>query len=673
MGTPAFLIAAAAFASGLILPAILPSARAARIAGSLAAAIGSIAVTVLGGAVLAAGTPWTLTGPQTLTPIGGPLLVLDALGAVFLCVIGLAGVPAALYAVAYLRPADARPRGRLTHALLNAFLAGLCLVPAAGNVLTFLFGWELMAVASYLLIVVDPADDEAVTAGVWYAAMTHGGFLALVAAFLMLAGGGPLDFVSMREQARALSPADARWVFVLGLAAFGSKAGLVPLHVWLPRAHPAAPSHVSALMSAAMVKLGVYGALRLFFDLLPPGPAWWGGLVIAAGVATALTGVLYSVAESHLKRLLAYSTIENVGLIFVGLGFAMIMRGYQYPDLAAIGLVVCLLHTVNHAAYKTLLFLGAGAVVHATHATSLESYGGLIRRMPQTAVLCLIGALSLAALPPLNGFTSEWLTFQALVAGARHTVPELAIWLPLALAAVALVAGLAAVSAVRLFGITFLALPRTPAAAAAAEVPRSMRAAAALPALACLALGVFPGPVVTGLAGVAGGFNLPIARLEDGLAIALPLSGSRFWPLALVLVLGACAGLAALVLRPRLGPRTVRADAAWNCGRAVQSARTEYTAAAFAEPLKRVFVGFYRPTQQIKVEVHPVSPYFVQSIGYRAQVTTWMEPKLYDPILSAVRWASIQARRFQTGSIHVYLALLPAALVILLLVSRWLP
>jgi len=669
--TIAFLVVAAAFASGSVLPAVLPSARAARVAGSLSAAIGAAAAAVLGVAVLASGTPWTLAGPQALTPIGGPLLVLDTLGAVFLCVMGLTGVPAALYAIAYLRPADSHPRGRLTHTLLNGFLAGLCLVPAAGNVLTFLFGWELMAVTSYLLVVADPAADDAPAAGLWYAAMTHAGFLALLAACLILAGDGPLDFASMRGAASALSPAAAGSVFALGLFAFGSKAGLVPVHVWLPRAHPAAPSHVSALMSGAMVKLGVYGALRLFFDLLPAGPAWWGGVILAAGIVTALTGVLYSVAESHLKRLLAYSTIENVGLIFVGLGFAMLMRGYGYPDLAAIGVVVCLLHTINHAVYKTLLFLEAGAVVHATHATSLEAYGGLIRRMPQTAILCLIGALSLAALPPLNGFTSEWLTFQALVAGARHTVPELAIWLPLALAGVALVAGLAAVSAVRLFGITFLALPRTPAAETATEVPRSMLAAAALPALACLALGILPGPLVTRLAGVAGDFGLPIARLQDGLGIGLPLAGSRFVPMALALVLVGCAGIVALALRARLGAATVRVDAAWNCGRAVQSARTEYTAAAFAEPLKRVFVGFYRPTQQIKVEVHPVSPYFVQSIGYRTRVTPWMEPKLYGPILAAVRWTSLQARRLQTGSIHVYLALLPAALVFLLFVSRW--
>jgi formate hydrogenlyase subunit 3/multisubunit Na+/H+ antiporter MnhD subunit len=547
----------------------------------------------------------------------------------------------------------------------------MCLVAAASNVLTFLFGWELMAAASYLLVVSDADREEARSAGLWYAAMTHAGFVLLLAAFLALAGGGALDFPSIREHAATLPAATARLVFVLAIIAFGSKAGLVPLHVWLPRAHPAAPSHVSALMSAAMVKLGVYGALRVFFDLMPPGPAWWGGVVLSVGVATALTGVLYSVAEPHLKRLLAYSTIENVGLIFVGLGFALLMRGYGYEALAAAGVVVCLLHVVSHAAIKTVLFLAAGAVLHSTHATSLEAYGGLIRRMPHTAILCLIGALSLAALPPSGGFPSEWLTFQVLVAGARHTAPELAIWLPLALAAVALTAGLAAVSAVRLFGITFLALPRTAAAAEAVEAPGLMRIAIVLPVLASIALGLAPGVATGWLSGIAAHLGLPAASVPAGVTLTLPATASRYWPPGLVLLLFGVGAAIAIALRARRGARAVRTGPVWNCGRAVQSARMEYTAAAFAEPLKRVFRGFYQPTQRIEVVVHPESPYFVRSMGYQGQLAPWMEQAVYGPLLDALRWTTRPAERIETGSMHLYLALLPAALVALLFVSRW--
>jgi formate hydrogenlyase subunit 3/multisubunit Na+/H+ antiporter MnhD subunit len=670
MATPLFLLMCAAFGAAALAALLWPSGRGVRVAASGGAAAGSAAAALLGGIVLATGAEWSIAGSPSLTPLGGPLLALDPLGAVFLCVIGLAGVPASLYALGYLRARDADGRSRLTHLLFPAFLFGMCLVPLAGNVPTFLFGWELMALASYLLIVAEPHEDGRAGAGLWYLVMTHAGFLALLVTFLVLGRGELADFAAIRDRASPLAPPAALLVFAGSVLAFGSKAGLVPLHVWLPRAHPAAPSHASALMSGAMVKLGVYGALRVFFDLLPPGPAWWGGVLVAAGVATSITGVLYSVAETHLKRLLAYSTIENVGLIFVGLGFAMLMRGYGYPNLAAIGIAVCLLHTVNHAVYKTLLFLGAGSLVHATHAASLEAYGGLIKRMPVTAACVLVGALSLAALPPLNGFPSEWLTFQALVAGARHTAPALAIWLPLALAAVALVAGLAAVSAVRLFGITFLALPRTTAAAAARDVPATMRAAMALPALGCLALGLLPGPVIAQLETVATSLGLPSAGLGAGLALTSPLTASRFAPSVLVAALaaGALAAWAALRWRRVRAPRI---DAAWNCGRVSQSPRSEYTAAAFAEPLRRVFAGFYRPTQQVTVEVHPVSPYFVQSIGFRGELTPWMELGLYAPVVRVVRWCAARTRLVQSGSIHLYLALLPAALVLLLLVTAW--
>lgn len=661
----------AAFALGAVAAIVLPPGAVMRRVALAAAAAGSTAALLLGASVLRAGATWTGRWENLLQPLGGVSLRLDSLGAFFLVIVGFTGVPASLYAIGYLRNLDGRLRGSATHALFNVFLASMCLVPCADNAGTFLFAWEVMALSSYLLVVSDPEQQDASSAGLWYAVMTHAGFLALLAAFVILGQGGSWEFVALRIAAAALTPAARTLVFLLMAAAFGSKAGLVPLHVWLPRAHPAAPSHVSALMSAAMVNLGIYGLARVVFDLLPPGPPWWGGLLLAAGVVTALTGVLYSVAETHLKRVLAYSTVENLGLVFIGLGFALLMRGYGYGPLASMGLVAALLHTLNHAAFKSLLFLAAGSVVHGTRSASMEAFGGLIKRMPATALLSLVGALALAGLPPLNGFPSEWLTFQLLVAGAQHTAPALAILLPLALAGVALVAGLAAVSGVRLFGITFLALPRSDGARDAHEASAIMIAAMAIPAVTCIALGVAPTLVLPQLSRIVSDLGQPAGPLSAGFALSVPLVGSRLWPGAIALLV-VTAGLAAAVAVRLAGRvRQVRVGPAWNCGRIAQSPRSEYTAAAFAEPLKRVFTGFYRPTQEVTVEVHPASRYFVRAIRLRADLAPWMEQILYEPLLRAAQAASDRMRRIHSGSIHFYLALLPGALLVLLIVARW--
>ena len=670
MSETALAIALAAFAAGSVSAMAWPSGPGARRVSLASAFVGCVAALALGIDVLQSGISWTWRSGALLQPLGGVSLRVDPLAAFFVSIVGLTGAPASIYALGYLRELDGGVRGRAVHALFNVFLAGMCLVPLADNVATFLFAWEVMALSSYLLVVSDQKQEGAPAAGLWYLVMTHAGFLALLAGFVILAQDGPLEFPAMRAAAGALTPAAQGIVVLLMLAAFGSKAGLVPVHVWLPRAHPAAPSHVSALMSAAMVKLGVYGTIRVLFDLMPPLSPWWGGALLACGVVTALTGVLYSVAEVHLKRVLAYSTVENIGLIFVGLGFALLMRGYGNVVLAAMGLVVALFHTLNHAVFKSLLFLAAGAVVHGARTSSLEAMGGLIKRMPHTAVLCLVGVLALAAVPPLNGFTSEWLTFQLLVAGARYTAPALAIMLPLALAAVALVAGLAAVSAVRLFGIAFLALPRTDGARDAHEAPVTMRAAMLLPALACIILGLVPTLALTQLTAVVTELGLPMGQLDTGLALVLPLVGSQLWPVAIAALLAGAGLVAAAVSRTSRG-YPVRIDTAWNCGRIAQSPRSEYTAAAFAEPLKRVFTGFYQPTHEVTVDVHPVSPYFVRGITLRSDFAPWMEQTLYVPLVRAARWISNQTGRLHTGSIHLYLALLPAALLALLLIARW--
>jgi hydrogenase-4 component B len=345
-----FSVMIVGYLGGAILALIAPSDRIARAATAIGAAVGSAAALVLALAVLTTGDRFELVLPGLIAVAGGIAIQLDLLGALFLALVSGIGLFAAVYGFSYTAAYDGRRSLRFFGLMFNAFLFGMSLVPCAANVFTFLFAWELMAVASYFLVMTEHESSDARVAGLWYAAMTHFGFVLLLPMFLMMApAAGATTFADLRAGASALPPAARSIVFALALAAFGSKAGIVPLHVWLPRAHPAAPSHVSALMSGVMIKLGVYGLLRVASDFLGTGPAWWGGLVLAIGSLSALGGVLYALTENDLKRLLAYSSVENVGVIFLGIGAALVLQSYGLPALAMIGLGAALLHTVNHA------------------------------------------------------------------------------------------------------------------------------------------------------------------------------------------------------------------------------------------------------------------------------------------------------------------------------------
>lgn len=667
---PAYLAALGACSVGGAVALVWPNRRAAT---SLAATIvlaGGVGFLIAAAAGLAGAAPWVWRVPAVLRPLDGLALRLDPLAAFFVGLVGLGTVPVAIYTPAYLAGTTTHARWRTS--LLALFVAAMALVPAADNGITFLLAWEGMTVTSYLLVVGDLGSTDAHAAGLWYLAMTHAGLLALVVAFVLLGGDGSLAFASLRTAAIRCPPGVRTAVALLALFAFGSKAGLAPLHVWLPRAHPAAPSPVSALMSAVMVKLGVYGLVRFTFDLLPSGPAWYGGTIVLLGLLTGLIGVLYAVVDQHLKRVLAYSTIENMGLVFVGVGFALLMRANGQTALAAGSLATALLHVLNHAVFKTLLFLGAGAMIHAVGTPDLEAYGGLVRRMPVTAPCFLIGCLALAALPPLNGFPSEWLLVQVLAAGARGAVPQLAVLLPLAVACVALTAGLAAVAAVRLFGIACLALPRSAAAAAAHEVGPGMRLATMLPAGAVLLLGLMPAPALAVAKALTGALGLRLEPSVGMTVLAIPEITSRVWPAGILGVMVAGAAAAFLLLRATGFRRAaVRTGEAWGCGRMGQSPRMEYTAASFAEPLKRVFAAFYRPTHEVRIDAHPASEYFVRSMKYEGRLTPWLEQVLYDPLIALLRRLSAEIRRLQAGALHVYLAYVTVALLCLLVASSW--
>jgi hydrogenase-4 component B len=665
-----FCLMLAGYGLGAAGAVLAPNAGAARRWAAMGAVVGGAAGLALALVALAGGARFALEVPALLSVADGLSFRLDALGAFFLALVGLVAVPCAVYGAGYSEFYEGRYSLRLLGAMLNLFLLTLSLVPCAGNMLTFLLMWEGMALTSYFLVMTETDEPGTVLAGGWYLAMTHGGFALVVAAFLLLATGAPTtSFSDLRDAAAALPPPTRDAVFVLALLGFGSKAGIIPLHVWLPRAYPAAPSHVAALMSGAMSKLGVYGLLLVGLDLLGGGPAWWGTLLIGFGALSALLGILYALMENDLKRLLAYSSIENIGLVFVGVGAGFLFLSLGAIPAAGLALGAGLYHALNHAAFKGLLFLGAGSVLHGTRTRDMNRLGGLIRRLPWTALFFLTGSLAIAGLPPLNGFVSEWLLFQSLLPGIGSSAPLVAPLMTLAVGVVALTGGLAAAGFVKAFGITFLAIPRSLAAERAREAPVTMRVGMAILAVACVGLGLPAVPILSALGTVlAGRAGLPAegVRLGGGLSLVAPEGFAQISPTLLALGLVVAVGWVWLGVRIFGAGRALRVDATWGCGRIAQTARMEYTSTAFAEPLRRVFAELYRPTQDLSIDFHPQSRYFVQSIEYRSEVVPWFERYLYAPVIARVRRWAFYTRALQSGSAHAYLTYLVIALLGLL-------
>jgi hydrogenase-4 component B len=658
----------AAGAAGGLLAGRSP--RVSRVVGHSFALLGGLFGLGLGMAGLAGGT--LTVSVAWILPIGGVALGLDQLSSFFILVIAIAGVPSALYAIGYAREYEGRYSIAGMGVALNLFLASMALVVMARNALTFLALWEMMALASYFLVMTEKDKRETEQAGWLYFVMTHAGFACLLVGFLLLsAATGSMEFAVWHAGAASLGSATRNLIFLLLAVGFGSKSGLIPLHIWLPQAHPAAPSHVSALMSGVMIKLGVYGLVRVGFDWLGAGPSWWGGGLLVVGAISAVLGVLYAMVDPDLKRLLAYSSVENIGIIMLGVGAAMLFQTYQLPALGALALVASLYHTLNHAVFKSLLFMGAGAVLYAAHTRNMEEMGGLIKRMPQTAVCFLVGSVAIAALPPFNGFISEWITFQSLLLSFQ--IPDKAVNLTFALsiAALALTSGLAAACFIKAFGISFLALPRSEPARNAREVGFSMRAAMALLAVACLALGVAPFAVLqllskttAALLGAAPDMEFTWNRIaaNDGFATVSPL-----W------IAVALAGLLAsipIALRIFKANTARRYYETWGCGRAVQTARFEYTAASFANPFKRVFSLLYKPVKELAIEFHPESRFFVRTISYRNDARSVFEDALYGPLNRMLRSVAERVRLLQSGNINVYLLYILVTLVVLLLIAR---
>jgi formate hydrogenlyase subunit 3/multisubunit Na+/H+ antiporter MnhD subunit len=652
------LVAAAGLAASM-----LPARWRACVVGVLLAAAGGCAVAA--GAAALAGHPWQADLPELL-PLAGVRLSVDNLSGWFILLVGAVTAIVGVYTVGYAGRDGHGPGSRSAMILLPVFAGSMVLVPAAASVPTFLATWELMAVTSLLLVLTEHRHSEQVrSAAVWYAAMTQAGFVTLLIGLTWLAAVAGTDFADIRQA--GLSPAVKGTVFALCLFGFAAKAGAVPLHPWLPRAHAEAPSHVSALMSSAMVKLGIYGLLRVGFDLLGGGSRWWWLAVAILGALSALYGIVQAVVATDLKRLLAYSTCENIGLILLAIGFVGLFAASGRPAVAALALAAALLHTANHAGFKTLLFLGAGSVVKATGTRDLDGLGGLSRRMPATTMLFAAGALAAAALPPGNGFVSEWLLLQSLLHQGSAS-PVLAITTPVAVAVIALTAGVGVATYVKAVGTGFLARPRSDAAARAKESPRSMLVAMGAAGSACAALAVVPTLTVPALSRVAQTLHIASPPIVGG-ATALRLSAlpAQFWPLWLAVGVFAVTGAVAVAGR-RLG-RARRRMIAWDCGDGPLSARMEYTATSYAEPLLRVFDDTLAPERDVDVTHDRESAYYIESVRYRQRIPDRIENRLYRPLIEAIARLGEFARRLAPGVVHRYLAYMLTALIVVLIVG----
>jgi hydrogenase-4 component B len=606
--------------------------------------------------------------PGVTLPLGLPWLGarfrIDALSAFFLVVVNLGGAASSLFALGY---------GRREHSpervlpFYPAYLAAMNLVMLSDDAFSFLVSWEFMSLTSWGLVIAHHRDPENLRAGYVYLLMAGFGTMALLLAFGLLAGAdGNYGFDAIRGSHPSANL--AALVLVLAIVGAGSKAGVVPLHAWLPLAHPAAPSHVSALMSGVMTKVAVYGFVRIAFDLLGSPAWWWSMVVLAVGGITAIMGVLYALMQHDLKRLLAFHTVENIGIIYIGLGLALAFKAHDMPVAAALALTAGLLHVFNHSVFKSLLFFGAGAVLNATGERDMEHLGGLIHRMPQTAFVFLVGCVAISALPPLNGFVSEWLTFQAILLSPQLPSWGLKFLVPAVGALLALSAALAAACFVKAFGVTFLGRPRTPAAADAVETDSNSLAAMFFLGALCLVAGILPGIFIDALAPVTRtlvGTNMPHQVGLDWLTV-VPIAESRSsYNGLLVFIFVTMSGSIAAFAIHRLASDKLRRGPAWDCGYPDLSPATQYTASSFAQPIRRVYGTTLFRAREIG-EMPPPGATTPARLTVDLRDLIW--DAAYAPIGAFVNFAAERLNVLQFLTIRRYLTLVFGALVLLLLV-----
>ena len=622
---------------------------------------------VLGIMLGLAGLAGIFSAPQTaVLPIGLPDLPfhlrLDALSSYFLFVFGIVSTGVSVFSAGYFRKGEGTPPGLLCLEY-HVCLASMALLLIADDAYVFMVAWETMSVSAVLLVTANHRIPEVRNAGFIYFLISHVGALALLLCFgLLQANTGDYTFANMRAQNLDLFWASI--TFFLALFGFGAKAGILPLHIWLPEAHPAAPSPISALMSAFVLKTGIYGVLRVTFDLLHTQVWWWGGITLALGLATALFGVVLSAAQTDMKRLLAYSSIENIGLMFVGIGLTILFRAYDMTELAALSLTATLYHVASHGAFKSLLFLGTGTVLHATKERSLGHLGGLMRFMPWTGWAALVGALAAAGLPPFGGFVSEWLLLQSFLFTPGLPNSFLNMLIPIIAAVIALVGALAGYVMVKFFAIIFLGQPREQKLYAAQDAGLWERLAFAWLVAACIFFGLFPVQMVLAidrvtLLLVGNGIGATAAR--NGWLLLAPVAPERasYMPLAFVLMLAACCLVAYLLVR-RLYHGRFRRSIPWGCGFPFQTARMQDTAEGFGQPIREIFGSFFRMTRELPSAFDKVP-------RYRVTIEDPFWGLLYRPIAAITERIARTVSLLQQGRISVYLLYSFLTLLILLL------
>ncbi len=604
-----------------------------------------------------------LPAEQLTLPVGLPDLPvhlrLDALSRVFLLLLGAASAGISIFAAGYFRKGEGTAPG-LMCVQYHLFLASMGCVLIADDAYAFMLAWETMALSSYFLVTTQHRIAEIRRAGFLYLLIAHLGAIAILLCFGVLQGGSwHFTFDAMR--AARLDPLWATIAFCLALLGFGAKAGLVPLHVWLPEAHPAAPSPVSALMSGVMLKTALYGMIRVSFDLLGQPLWWWGLLPLALGLLSALYGVVFAAAQTDMKRLLAYSSIENLGIIFTGLGLAIVFAGVDMRAAAALTLIAVLYHAMNHSFMKSLLFLGTGAVLHSTGERNLGHLGGLIHRMPWVAWLTLVGALAIAGLPPLNGFVSEWLLLQSFLFAPKVPHTFVNMLLPLGAALIALAAALAGYVMVKFFGVIFLGQPREPSLRKAHDAGIAERIGLAWLALGCVLLGLLPTHfialfgVVTRQLGVGG---LPASDAPWWLLLPIPERQSSYAPLVFFAVIAIVVVLSIYGVRLFYHQR-VRRGPAWDCGFGRLNSRMQDTAEGFGQPIRHLFQPFFAIVRELP------SP-FDSAPKYRLEIGDRLWAGLYLPLGALVRFAADRVAWLQQGRIATYLLYSFVTLVVLL-------
>lgn len=641
------------FLTGAIFPYLLGKKKSLQVmAGCLAASAGCLIVFWLGLEGLFAEHPIEVSFGRIL-PFLEFVLTIDRLSGFFLVTISTIALFTSLYSIGYMKLYSQENLAWWSFCY-NIFLLAMILVVAVSNIVQFLIFWEMMTLASYFLVTFSYKREQVRKAGFVYLVMTHIGTVFIASAFFLLHGSdGGWAFSDLMANASVLSPGVKNIIFICALIGFGTKAGIVPLHIWLPQAHPAAPTSVSALMSGVMLKTAIYGLVRLVISLLGSGPSWWGMLVIAFGIVSAVVGVISALMQHDLKRLLAFHSVENIGIILMGIGTSLVFYSWSMPVPAAIALAAALFHVLNHAIFKSLLFLSTGSVYFATHSKDIEDLGGLIKKMPLTAILFLIGSISISAIPPFNGFASEYQIYLSMLAVSAQRISGF--WIIggiLGCTALALTGALAAACFVKAFGVSFLALPRSSHALKAKEVPLNMTLSIAPLALFCLVLGAIPGKIMSVLTRIA------LQLTGDVGTINVQTFDYKIFVMVILVM------IVVAILIKITGASPERKSETWGCGIEV-NAQMEYTAASFSQPIRRVYSPLLRPSRRITTE-YVNKPYFGYRIVFSERIGSNIKDYLYAPVRQAVIKASRKWQFIQSGNINWYLGYIFATLIILL-------